>query len=122
MLTPGAVMFGFRALSPTRGPPEEKSANARNVGFGISVGVMVMAWPSAARSLARSEVALVNGPLTPRRGIVTVNGTPSSGFDVIGPSKGGSPAALFAITTAAAPACWPKIALATRAQTPRLTT
>ncbi len=26
------------------------------------------------------------------------------------------------MTTAAAPACWPKIALATRAQTPRFTT
>ena len=29
---------------------------------------------------------------------------------------------MFTITTAAAPACWPKIALATRAQVPRFTT
>src|SRR4029077_10886813 len=32
------------------------------------------------------------------------------------------PVALFTITTTAAPACWPKIAFATRAQTPRFTT
>src|ERR671938_1993702 len=99
MLTPGAVMFGLSALSPMRGPPEVKSANALNVGFGISVGVIVIADPSAARSFDPSEAALVKGPRTPRNGIVTVNGTPSSGFDVIGPSNGGSPAALLTIAT-----------------------
>ena len=41
---------------------------------------------------------------------------------MIGPSNGGSRVALLTITTAAAPACWPKIAFATRAQVPRLTT
>ena len=38
------------------------------------------------------------------------------------PSNGGSAVALLTMITAAAPACWPKIAFATRAQVPRSTT
>src|SRR5262249_54542926 len=48
--------------------------------------------------------------------------SPVSGLDVMFPSNGGKPAALLAMITAAAPACCPKIAFATRAQVPRLTT
>ena len=53
---------------------------------------------------------------------MTTNGVPSSGFDVIRPSTGGRLVSLLTMTTAAAPACWPKIAFATRAHVPRLTT
>ena len=45
-----------------------------------------------------------------------------SGLLVIGPSTGGRFVELSTITTAAAPAFWPKIALATRAHVPRMTT
>src|SRR5258706_12238362 len=54
--------------------------------------------------------------------MVTTNGSPVSGFDVIGPSNGGNVVALLIMTTAAAPACWPKIARDTRAQVPRCVT
>ena len=94
-----------------------------NPGFTSDVAVIEVAVPSGrARSLAPSEVAIVAGPLTPMNGIVTVKGTPSSGFDVIGPSSGGKFASLLTMITATAPACWPKIALATRAHVPRFTT
>ena len=53
---------------------------------------------------------------------MTTNCSPLSGLEVIGPSNGGKLVALFAMTTAAAPAFWPQIAFATRAQTPRFTT
>ena len=33
MLTPGAVMFGFRKLSPDRGPHDEKLASVSKPGF-----------------------------------------------------------------------------------------
>src|SRR6187397_1279166 len=118
MLTPGAVMSGLKALSPVRGPPELKLAEARKPGL-VSVVAVVVA-EVAARSATAS--ALVVGPLTPRNGIVTSNGVPSSGFERIGPSNGGRPAALLIMATAAAPACWPKIARATRAQVPRSVT
>src|SRR4029453_4341427 len=62
------------------------------------------------------------GPVKPRNGIVTVNGIPVSGLEKIAPSNGGSPATLLIIPTAPAPAGSPKIAFATRPQTPRLTT
>src|SRR5215831_2186462 len=114
MLTPGAVMSGFRKLSSERGPPELNEANAVNCEFTICVGVTLAVWPVA--NFGPSVF------VTPRNGMVTVKGTPVSGFDVIVPSKGGSPAALLTISTAAAPACWPKSAFATRAQVPRLTT
>src|SRR5512140_170986 len=116
MLTPGAVISGFNALSPLRGPPDVKDAKALNVGFAIVAGETAAVAPAAAVSVALAV------RLTPRNGMVTVNGTPSSGLNVIGPSNGGRPATLFTITTAAAPACCPKMAFATRAQTPRCTT
>src|SRR6059036_1943195 len=120
MLTPGAVTSGLRPLSPPRGPPEVKLANPVKLSFVTGPATTVIA-PLAARSFAPS-VDPVAGPFTPRNGIVTLKGTPSSGLEVIGPSTGGKPGALFTITTAAAPACWPKIAFATRAQVPRFTT
>src|ERR1700756_3283259 len=123
MLTPGAVTSGLRALSPPRGPAEVKLAKPVKLGFARDAAATVVAVPSAAkRSFAPSDDAFANGPFTPRNGIVTLKGTPSSGLDVMGPSNGGKPAALFTITTTAAPACWPKIAFATRAQVPRFTT
>src|SRR5882762_2239393 len=122
MLTPGAVTSGLRPLSPMRGPPEVKLANPVKLGFVTEAAATVVAVPSATvRSFAPS-VDPVAGPFTPRNGIATLKGMPSSGFEVIGPSNGGKPPALFTITTAAAPACWPKIAFATRAQVPRFTT
>src|SRR5437773_2486405 len=121
MLTPGAVTSGLRPLSPVRGPPEVKLANPAKLSFVTGPATTVIA-PLAARSFAPSDDATVAGPFTPRKGIVTLKGTPSSGLEVIGPSTGGKPGALFTITTAAAPACWPKIAFATRAQVPRFTT
>ena len=57
------------------------------------VGAIDVAVPfGTARSFAPSEVAVVAGPFTPMNGIVTVKGTPSSGFTVIGPSSGGKSA------------------------------
>ncbi len=109
-------MSGFRKLSPPRGPPDEKSAKPLKFGFVIDVGESVADWPLAARRAAPLT------PAIPTNGIVTTNGVPSSGFDLIGPSIGGKPAALLIIATAAAPACWPKIGFAARAQTPRFTT
>ena len=120
--TPGPEMSGFRPLSPVRGPPDEKLAKPLKFGFAIEDGVTVADWPSAARSRPPSDAGLVGRPRTPRNGIVTLNGTPVSGFEVIGPSTGGRPVSLLTITTARAPACWPKIAFATRAHVPRLTT
>src|SRR5882762_9012787 len=123
MLTPGAVISGLRPLSPMRGPPEVKLANPVKLGLVMDAAATAVAVPSAAaRSFAPSDEAVLAGPFTPRNGIVTLKGTPSSGLAVIGPSNGGKPAALFTITTAAAPACWPKMAFATRAQVPRFTT
>src|SRR5256886_17367623 len=105
MLTPGAVTSGLRPLSPVRGPPEVKLANPAKLSFVTGAATTVIA-PLAARSFAPSDDATVAGPFTPRKGIVTLKGTPSSGLEVIGPSTGGKPGALFTITTAAAPACW----------------
>src|SRR5258705_13788867 len=123
MLTPGAVTSGLRPLSPLRGPPEVKLANPVKLGFAMDAAATVVAVPSAAaRSFAPSDEAVLAGPFTPRNGIVTLKGTPSSGLAVIGPSNGGEPAALFTITTTPAPACWPKMAFATRAQVAPFTT
>src|SRR5687767_2368009 len=85
VLTPGAVMSGFRKLSPFRGPPELKLAKPRKPGL-LRV-IAVVETVSAARRATAS--ALVVGPRTPRNGIVTSNGVPLSGFDRIGPSNGG---------------------------------
>src|ERR1035437_4828706 len=72
--TPGAAMSGFSALSPLRGPPAEKSAVPRYVGFGIVIGpVIVTALPSAPSSAAPSE------GITPRNGIVAPAIVPSCG-------------------------------------------
>src|SRR5438309_3462364 len=122
MLTPGAVTSGLRPLSPVRGPPEVKLANPVKLGFVTDAATTVVAVPFAAASSFAPSVDPVAGPFTPRNGIVTSKGVPLSGLAVIGPSNGGKSAVLFTITTAAAPACWPKIALATRAQVPRCTT
>src|SRR5213083_1937944 len=116
MLTPGAVTSGLRALSPPRGPAEVKLANPLKLGFEIDAAAAAMSAPSAARSAAPSV------DLIPRNGIVTLKGLPSSGLEVMGPSNGGNADELFTITTTAAPACWPKMAFATRAQVPRFTT
>src|SRR5690242_10112706 len=89
-LTPGAERSGFRALSPLRGPPELNDANFAKFGLGISAGVTVAGVPSASARNFAPSVAPVGGPATPRNGIVTVKGTPSSGFDVILPSNGGN--------------------------------
>ena len=54
--------------------------------------------------------------------MVTRYCSPVSGLPVIVPSNGGKVESVFTITTAAAPACWPKTALATRAHVPRCVT
>src|SRR5918995_5409330 len=123
MLTPGAEMSGLSQLSPLRGPPEVKPAKARNPGFATVVLASVALVPAAATRLSGSAVAAgPSTPRTPRNGMVTVNGSPVSGLEVMGPSNGGNPASVLIIATAAAPACWPKMARATRAQVPRTVT
>ena len=94
-------MSGFSALFRSCGPADEKLANALKPGFAIVVAPNVPVPPSAATSVGPSDRR------TPRNGIVTVKGMPVSGFDVIGPSKGGYPGPLFTIATAAAPAISP---------------
>src|SRR5882672_6462983 len=116
MLTPGAEMSGLRWPSPLRGPPELKLANRRKPGLAMVVFVKV-ADPESAANRASPVTCC-----TPRNGIVTRNASPVSGFPVIWPSKGGKPAALLTINTAAAPAFWPNTARATRAQVPRAVT
>src|SRR5437667_5556719 len=92
MLTPGAVTSGLRPLSPVRGPPEVKLANPVKLGFVTDAAATVVAVPSATSfSFAPSDDAVVTGPFTPKNGIVTLNGTPSSGLAVSGPSNGGKP-------------------------------
>src|SRR4051812_2551981 len=80
------------------------------------------AWPFA-------EADGLPPPVTPRNGIVTLyekppksGGPAASGSLVIGPSYGGDSVELLTMITPAAPACWPKIAFATRAHVPRATT
>ena len=68
------------------------------------VETAVVAW---IRRSPSSDRAGPSTPLTPRNGIVTVYGTPVSGFDVIWPSNGGNALDVLIITTATAPACWP---------------
>ena len=94
-------MSGFSALFRSCGPADEKLANALKPGFAIVVAANVPVPPSAATSVGPSDRR------TPRNGIVTVKGMPVSGFDVIGPSKGGYPGPLVTIATAAAPAISP---------------
>src|SRR6188474_1120865 len=101
MLTPGAVIHGFRKLSPVRGPPELKLARPEKFGFETDVLLTVVSDPEAALSRFPSDPAVVARPRTPMNGIVTVNGTPSSGFEKIGPSYGGRDVALLTIATAA---------------------
>ena len=52
---------------------------------------MLVALNDAAVEAARvaPSVFVAVGPCTPRNGIVTVNGRPVSGFELIGPSNGG---------------------------------
>ncbi len=87
MATPGAVMSGFRPLSPVRGPPDENDAKARKPGFGSCAAVAVTLLAAARRP--PSDVGVEARPRTPKNGIVTVYCSPVSGFEVIGPSKGG---------------------------------
>ncbi len=64
--TPGAVMFGFRKLSPERGPCDENAASRSNPVFGIgAVDASVVVPPSAAATSGASCA------VTPRKGIVT---------------------------------------------------
>src|SRR5688500_12596843 len=87
----------------------------------MRAAVIVIAWPSAARSAASAVLD------TPRNGIVTSYSAgqlevAGSALPVIGPSYGGSDAALLIITTASAPAIWPHTARVTRAHVPRSVT
>ncbi len=61
----------------------------------------VVSVPDAARSLAPSEVGVVASPRTPMNGIVTVNCSPVSGWEKIGPSNGGRLVLVSTIATAA---------------------
>src|SRR5262249_2230869 len=123
MLTPGAVTFGLRELSPVAGPNEVKLARALYPGLAMSWPTIVIGVPLAAMNFwPFADVDGFAPPATPRNGIVTLNGTPSSGLLVILPSNGGRLAELLTMITPAAPACWPKIAFATRAHVPRATT
>ncbi len=108
MLTPGAVTSGLRALSPKRGPQDEKLARSLYVGLAIMPAeAMVTVSPLAASSAAPSAIS------TPMNGIVTPG---------IGPSKGGRPALVLTMMTATAPYFWPSWARRTRAQVPRWVT
>jgi hypothetical protein len=113
---PGAVMSGLRRASGVRGPAELKEAIP--VTMGVPSARLTVA-PSASARLLPSEFAVFARPLTPKNGMVTLYCSPVSGFEVIGPSNGGRLVELLIITTAAAPAFWPKTARATRAQVPR---
>src|SRR5436190_21321179 len=117
--TPGAVTSGFSFASGERGPVEVNEAIPGTIGI---PSVNEIAMPSRCTRAKPSDVLVVARPFTPKNGMVTVYCSPVSGFSVICPSKGGRVLALLIITTAAAPACWPKMARATRAQTPRCTT
>ena len=94
-------MFGLRKLSPFLGPPDEKLARPEKFGLGTVVLLTVVSVPDAARSLAPSEVGVEARPRTPMNGIVTVNCSPVSGCEKIGPSNGGSAVELFTIAAAA---------------------
>src|SRR5439155_22094706 len=102
--THGATMHGFSALFRSYGLADEKLANTLKPGFANVVAPKVPLTPSAATSVGPSARR------TPRNGIVTVKGMPVSGFDVIGPSKGGYPGPLFTIAPEADPAISPSIA------------
>src|SRR4051794_16437050 len=82
MLTPGAVMSGFRKLSPLRGPPDEKLANARKSGFAIVV------LEASALPLSFAMRTAPSAPRAPKNGIVTLSG-PVSALPPIAPSTGG---------------------------------
>src|SRR5436190_2961151 len=118
MLTPGAATSGLRWESGRRGPPEVNEARPVWIG---GPALRPMDRPSRWTRAKPSEVDVVARPRTPTNGMVTTYGSPVSGFMVIGPSNGGRLVALLIITTAAAPAFWPKMARATRAHVPRCT-
>ena len=79
MLTPGAVTFGLRKLSPFLGPEDEKLAMPEKFGFATEVSSTVVCEPDAARSRAPSDAGVEARPRTPMNGIVTVNDSPVSG-------------------------------------------
>ena len=85
-LTPGALMSGLSWPSPMRGPPELNDANRRN--DGLAMVVLASVAVAAAFKVAPSPVD-GDGPWAPRKGMVTVNFCPVSGFEVMGPSNGG---------------------------------
>ncbi len=71
--------------------------------FGLATVVLftVVSEPEAARSRAPSDVGVVARPRTPMNGIVTVNCSPVSGCEKIGPSYGGSAVELLTMAAAA---------------------
>jgi hypothetical protein len=79
----------LRKLSPKRGPLDENDATASKPGLAIMALLAMALPPLASLSLAPSDVVPVGRPRTPKNGMVTLNGSPVSGFDVIGPSNGG---------------------------------
>src|SRR5215218_6016850 len=115
-------MSGFCALSTFRGPPDENEVMRKYVVFGTVVALVDTAVVAATRLSPSAVAAGPSTPFTPRNGIVTVYSSPVSGFEVIFPSNGGKSAEVLIMTTATAPAFWPKIARATRAHVPRTVT
>ena len=97
MLTPGAVMSGLRALSPKRGPHDEKSARLLYVGLSSlpAESILTCFVPLAASSAGPSLMS------TPMNGMVTAGYTDWAG---IVPSYGGRPVSLLTMITATAPA------------------
>ena len=111
--TPGAVMSGFRWLSPSRGPPELKSAVCWYVGLArIPPDLSVAVVPSAAM---RAALAVLSVPII---GIVNSLGTAPRN---VGRAPG-SVSSRLTTMTAEAPASWANLPLSTNAQTPRWTT
>src|ERR1700704_6608244 len=111
--TPGAETSGLRWLSPSRGPPELKSAMFLYVGLAMRPpGLSVALWPSAAMSAAWAVLSV------PIIGIVKSLGD--------APMKAGrAPGAVSSrLTTmmAEAPAAWARWPFWTKGHTPRLTT
>src|SRR4029077_1671026 len=103
MLTPGAVMSGFRCPSPPRGPPELKPANARNPALGL---------------LAKAIVAL-SGDGAPVNAALSLCCNSMKGMVTPGMAGLKKPAALLTTPIATAPAAIARLALATNVQVPR---
>src|SRR5262245_41441388 len=100
--SPGAEMSGLSRSSVMRGPLDEKVDVPVWMGVPLEIEIDT---PSRATSLLPSEFGFDNSPRAPKNGMVTTKFSPVSGFCVICPSKGGRPAVLLIITTAAGRAC-----------------